>query len=285
MRARPFNPDELGLDLPSHSRVCIRGVELTVRGQVRTAITPGNTFHSVSNTGLDTHPTTNPVGCSATRSSRIFLDHTLAALFRCSSAKQNYRMTVCSAMPYLTESHDLNLFRATEIVNEPAKQQESSMMNGDVRKLTSFPALEAQQDKGGVTCLETVADGTAPVEAEKVGDMMEGVEYTSRPPTPESGAATPTLRIEQCPMRLRSLVPPPNYGAIKTGAVFRSAFPQDRNVEFLKGLDVKTVLYVPLRFGLTAVCLLTRVQLLGRDRAFGPLQPVDTARQHQAPPR
>ncbi|KAK5138341.1 hypothetical protein LTR08_003402 [Meristemomyces frigidus] len=77
------------------------------------------------------------------------------------------------------------------------------------------------------------------------GDVpTEGVTYRSMslPPSPPSGAATPTLRIAQCPLRLRPLIPPPNYGAVKQGAILRSAFPQDRNVEFLKGLQVKTVL-------------------------------------------
>ncbi|KAK5114974.1 hypothetical protein LTR85_010012 [Meristemomyces frigidus] len=146
-------------------------------------------------------------------------------------------------MPYLADSDDLNLFRAGEIVKEPSKQQEDNKMNGDLRKLTSFPALESRQDKDGVLCLETVTDSNMVEEEQKDGETMEGVEYTSRPPTPpSSGAATPTLRLERCPLRLRPLIPPPNYGATKDGEVFRSAFPQDRNIEFLKGLEVMTVL-------------------------------------------
>ncbi|KAF2770146.1 protein-tyrosine phosphatase, partial [Teratosphaeria nubilosa] len=53
---------------------------------------------------------------------------------------------------------------------------------------------------------------------------------------------TPTKRTAECPARLRSLIPPPNFGATKSSAVYRSAFPQDRNIEFLKTLNVKTVL-------------------------------------------
>jgi tyrosine-protein phosphatase SIW14 len=43
-------------------------------------------------------------------------------------------------------------------------------------------------------------------------------------------------------MRLRPLMPPPNFGAAKTGAIYRSAFPQDRNIEFLKTLHIRSVL-------------------------------------------
>ena len=37
-------------------------------------------------------------------------------------------------------------------------------------------------------------------------------------------------------------MPPPNYGAVKDGAILRSAFPKDRNVEFLMGLEVNSVM-------------------------------------------
>ncbi|KAK4541233.1 hypothetical protein LTR36_008149 [Oleoguttula mirabilis] len=138
-------------------------------------------------------------------------------------------------MPYLADSYELNLFRTGEVVQKHTKVQGTDMMNGDVRKST------AQQDKNGVTCVESVPNGGAVEEQNE--DSMEGVEYTSRPPTPpESGAATPVLHIAHCPPRLRPLIPPPNYGATKSGAVYRSAFPQDRNIDFLSGLDVKTVL-------------------------------------------
>jgi len=84
------------------------------------------------------------------------------------------------------------------------------------------------------------------------------------------------LRIQHCPLRLRSLIPPPNYGATKSGAVFRSAYPQDRNIEFLKGLDVQTVLYVTVLHARITL-LLTCAQLLGSHRAFRYLQPMDPA--------
>lgn len=72
---------------------------------------------------------------------------------------------------------------------------------------------------------------------------MDGVEYTSQPPSPpSSGATTPTLSIQPCPLRLRPLIPPPNFGACKNDFVFRSAFPQDRNIEFLKTMKIRSVL-------------------------------------------
>lgn len=69
------------------------------------------------------------------------------------------------------------------------------------------------------------------------------VEAVSRPPSPpETGTNTPTLRITQCPARLQPIVPPPNYGSVEDSCIFRSAFPQDRNMTFLKLLDIKLVL-------------------------------------------
>lgn len=38
------------------------------------------------------------------------------------------------------------------------------------------------------------------------------------------------------------MIPPPNFGAVKDGTIFRSAFPQDRNLDFLRKLDIRTVL-------------------------------------------
>ncbi|KAK4551965.1 tyrosine-protein phosphatase siw14 [Recurvomyces mirabilis] len=74
-------------------------------------------------------------------------------------------------------------------------------------------------------------------------EAMEGVEQGSRPPSPpSSGAATPTLRRLPCPDRLWPRYPPANYGAATRGTLFRSAYPADRNIEFLECLDIKSVL-------------------------------------------
>ncbi|EMC97567.1 hypothetical protein BAUCODRAFT_53222, partial [Baudoinia panamericana UAMH 10762] len=40
----------------------------------------------------------------------------------------------------------------------------------------------------------------------------------------------------------RSLIPPPNFGATKDGNLYRSAFPQDRNIDFLRSLKFRNVL-------------------------------------------
>ncbi|KAK4496289.1 hypothetical protein PRZ48_012269 [Zasmidium cellare] len=71
-------------------------------------------------------------------------------------------------------------------------------------------------------------------------DVMEGVEHgSSRPPSPpETRSPTPRVSIAPCPSRLTPLVPPVNYGAVEKRTIFRSGFPQDRNVEFLERLGL-----------------------------------------------
>ena len=48
--------------------------------------------------------------------------------------------------------------------------------------------------------------------------------------------------IEPCPARLLPLVPPPNYGTVEQGCVYRSAYPQDCNLDFMQFLHVSNVL-------------------------------------------
>lgn len=54
----------------------------------------------------------------------------------------------------------------------------------------------------------------------------------------------PKLRIVQCPARFTSLSPPPNYGAVEDGIIFRSGFPQAKHLEFIESLKICSVLYV-----------------------------------------
>lgn len=70
------------------------------------------------------------------------------------------------------------------------------------------------------------------------------VEYgSSRPPSPPStGTTTPTLSIAPCPLRLWPFVPPPQYGVVEDATIFRSSYPQDRNMEFIKSLEIKSIL-------------------------------------------
>ncbi|KAI7297065.1 hypothetical protein KC315_g18617 [Hortaea werneckii] len=128
-------------------------------------------------------------------------------------------------------------------MKKAATASASDITNGDVSRLTSFPPLERTGDnEDSVTCVENVVDSMAKTEIKEADAMDGGVEYTSRPSSPPSGAQTPSLRLEECPSRLRPQIPPPNYGAVKPGVLFRSAFPQDRNLEFLEGLNIRTIL-------------------------------------------
>lgn len=72
-----------------------------------------------------------------------------------------------------------------------------------------------------------------------LNETTEIVEYKSRPPTPPSRPDSPPTAY---PSRLQPLLPPRNFGAIIDHKVFRSAFPQDRNIDFLDALGVKTLL-------------------------------------------
>jgi tyrosine-protein phosphatase SIW14 len=76
--------------------------------------------------------------------------------------------------------------------------------------------------------LPTAADGPT-----------DNVDYKSRPPSPPTRPDSPYAAY---PSRLQPLLPPPNFGAVIDHKVFRSAFPQDRNLDFLEALGVKTLL-------------------------------------------
>jgi hypothetical protein len=69
----------------------------------------------------------------------------------------------------------------------------------------------------------------------------------SGPPSPpdDSGTTTPRVSIMPCPPRLKAYYPPPNYGTVEEDKIFRSSFPQERHMDFVKSLGVRSVLYVP----------------------------------------
>ena len=62
---------------------------------------------------------------------------------------------------------------------------------------------------------------------------------------PQSGITTPCLKIAPCPPRLRPYIPPANFGAVHAHCIYRSAYPQDRDMDFVKKLKIKSVLYAP----------------------------------------
>ena len=64
-------------------------------------------------------------------------------------------------------------------------------------------------------------------------------ETASRPPTPPDHDAFPSQNV---PLRWRPLIPPPNYGTVDVHAIYRSSFPQARNLRFIRSLGIKSVL-------------------------------------------
>ena len=55
-------------------------------------------------------------------------------------------------------------------------------------------------------------------------------------------AFVPRARIPRPFGRMKSLIPPPNYGAVIPARIFRSGFPEEDNQTFLQTLKLKTVL-------------------------------------------
>lgn len=59
----------------------------------------------------------------------------------------------------------------------------------------------------------------------------------------ESRSPSPyRLTLDPCPVRLLPLVPAPNYGTVAQHHIYRSAFPQAHNIEFISELGVKSIL-------------------------------------------
>ncbi|KAF2117572.1 tyrosine phosphatase family-domain-containing protein [Lophiotrema nucula] len=54
--------------------------------------------------------------------------------------------------------------------------------------------------------------------------------------------AVSTTVTSHGPTRLRSLLPPANFGAVIANAVYRSSYPMEENYEFMKSLGLKTIL-------------------------------------------
>jgi len=112
-----------------------------------------------------------------------------------------------------------------EIVLESPSQDDVIMT--DAHSSTN-DATQATEDLTLITAQDPANDGPT-----------ENVDFKSRPPSPPTRPDSPYAAY---PSRLQPLLPPPNFGAVIDHKVFRSAFPQDRNVEFLEALGVKTLL-------------------------------------------
>ncbi|PPJ51623.1 hypothetical protein CBER1_08948 [Cercospora berteroae] len=104
---------------------------------------------------------------------------------------------------------------------------------------------------------ETIKDKTSKMSSTKEGhsgawhsngevqvEALDGASTTSsQPPTPpESRSPTPRVTLMPCPVRLLPLVPAPNYGTVVDNTMYRSAFPQARNIEFMETLKLKSIL-------------------------------------------
>ncbi|OCL03342.1 hypothetical protein AOQ84DRAFT_227528 [Glonium stellatum] len=73
------------------------------------------------------------------------------------------------------------------------------------------------------------------------GAVKEGSVQATHVSRPNVGLPIPRLE-SRAPDRLRSLIPPINFGAVVPGSVYRSSFPLPENFGFLKSLELKTIL-------------------------------------------
>lgn len=80
----------------------------------------------------------------------------------------------------------------------------------------------------------------------------------------EEMSGSSRLTIAPSPARLTCLFPPPNYGTVEKGTVFRSGFPQPRHLEFMASLEIRSILYVQVIEARVLISLLTLFQLPGR---------------------
>ncbi|KAK3722693.1 tyrosine-protein phosphatase siw14 [Vermiconidia calcicola] len=117
----------------------------------------------------------------------------------------------------------------------------SVMMDARMEKMVAQPALEHRAGVDGMVSAEAVEAGLLKVQQD--GATKMACEPGPLPPSPpSSGSTTPSLNTGPPPPRLRAYVPPQNYGTVDPHTVFRSSFPQDGNIDFIKSLNVRSVL-------------------------------------------
>lgn len=56
------------------------------------------------------------------------------------------------------------------------------------------------------------------------------------------GTITPASSIRSASERFHAYMPPSNYGAVLPGSIYRSSYPEERNYEFIKDLNIKSIL-------------------------------------------
>ncbi|KAF2809651.1 uncharacterized protein BDZ99DRAFT_33640 [Mytilinidion resinicola] len=110
------------------------------------------------------------------------------------------------------------------------------------KALTDYRSIiHAASGAGCAKCLSHVA--CKPHEDVPVGAV--------KLPCEEPIAELPVVAIEvprvprvenKCPDRLRSLLPPANFGAVVPGSIYRSSYPLPENFEFLETLGLKSIL-------------------------------------------
>lgn len=85
----------------------------------------------------------------------------------------------------------------------------------------------------------------------RVDEQMSGQAATAEasqavsqlPTPPESSTGTPPkVTIAPLPARLMNFIPPANYGMVERNTVYRSGFPQDKHLDFMGSLKIRSIL-------------------------------------------
>ena len=147
-----------------------------------------------------------------------------------------FTITESGAEPYMldlitSDDHSLQMLPTSTI--EPQKLEDI---------LIAVVAMGNEQ--GGGKKVKKAKKGNLSRKQTSCNLQLTNSALSSGPPSPpESGSTTPRLTIAPCPERLTPFIPPPNYGAVECGQIFRSSFPQERHMDFVKELGVRSMLY------------------------------------------
>ncbi|KAF1981114.1 hypothetical protein K402DRAFT_408670 [Aulographum hederae CBS 113979] len=103
--------------------------------------------------------------------------------------------------------------------------------------------IKATGSLDGTMQFQTYSNGMGKQQTlqESAGNSKNGVHRTT-PSTPVKINKAVQKRTVITPGRLTSLIPPPNYGSVVNGAIYRSGFPAPENFSFLASLKLKTII-------------------------------------------
>lgn len=120
----------------------------------------------------------------------------------------------------------------------PWAEFETSAPEDLIQQIRDFVKNLNLSISGGLTChAATTTHEDLPLNHDHEGCVSCMTETTG-----SRGTVTPALSVRSAHERLRSFLPPANYGAVLPGSIYRSSYPREENYEFLKDVKIKTIL-------------------------------------------